>query len=447
MRARPHFFPALVLVGFAVSLAGCALDVVRRGDAPARPPAMPTMAPAPAVFPIKESEVLNAALERGKQGDFSGALHLIEAVSEPAARLRLHLAVGSVLAERDPVAAAALARLLPAGPAREAGVERAARSWARRDPDAALRWSLAIAEPATAGLARRTVSTELVRANARAAVDRLLAIPARAARDEMVVFAAAAWTRFDEDAAVGWLSELRDDDLRPRVTIAVGFELAQNNPRRAIALAETLPEGRERWLLIAAIGQTWAATDAKGALGWARSLPAGEARYAAFAGVDTGLGVPGTRRRSAAPNTGGSGIRTRGGGAVLGALTAADTPEFLAWLATQPVGLSRDDAILEYVRQRGPAAGASLGPWVAALPGGPTRDRAIEIFVESLLTGSPAEAADWLRQLPRSDRSDEWVERTARAWLTTNPAAAEIWLRDIPLSAERKAQLLREAGR
>ncbi len=408
---------------------------------------MPTMLPAaePAAVVTSEASVLAGALERARQRDFSGALRAIEAVAEPAARLRLQLALGTMLTEQDPASAARLALVLPEGPARDAVLERAARGWAQREPGAALQWALDLAD--SAALARRTVANELVRANARPTIDRLLALPVRAARDDVLVFAAAAWARSDADAAVGWLRELPEGELRSRVAPGIGFELAQSNPRRAITLAEMLPEGRDRWLLLTAIGQTWAAVDSRAALAWARQMPAGEARYAAFAGVDTGLGVPGARRMVNGPNTRGTGIRTRGGSVALGALTAVDTPEFLAWRATQPTGMSRDDAILEYVRQRGPAAAGGLGPWVNALPGGPTRDRAMEIFVDGLLVSSPREAADWLRQLPRSDRSDEWVERTAREWLSTNPAAAEMWLRDIPLPPERKASLLREAGR
>ena len=410
---------------------------------------MPTVLPAaePATAAPSEANVLAGALERARQRDFSGALRAIEAVAEPAARLRLQLALGSMLAEQDAASAATFALVLPEGPARDAVLERAARAWAQREPGAALQWALDLADPAAAALARRRVANELVRANARPTIERLLALPVRPARDDVLVFAAAAWARSDADAAVSWLRELPEGELRSRVAPGIGYELAQSNPRRAITLAETLPEGRDRWLLFTAIGQTWAAVDSRAALAWARQMSAGEARYAAFAGVDTGLGVPGARRMMNGPNTRGTGIRTRGGSVAFGALTAVDTPEFLAWRATQPTGMSRDDAILESVRQRGPAAAGGLGPWVNALPGGPTRDRAMEIYVDSLLVSSPREAADWLRQLPRSDRSDEWVERTARQWFSTNPAAAEMWLRDIPLPPERKAALLREAGR
>ncbi len=411
---------------------------------------MPSMLPPtePATAAASEINVLAGALERARQRDFSGALRAIEAVAEPAARLRMQLALGTMLTEQDAASAAMLALLLPEGPARDAVLERAARGWAQREPGAALQWALDLADPAAAALARRMVASELVRANARPTMERLLALPERAARDDVLVFAAAAWARSDADAAVGWLRELPEGELRSRVAPGIGFELAQSNPRRAITLAETLPEGRDRWLLFAAIGQTWAAVDSKAALAWARGLPAGEARFSAFAGVDTGLGVPGARRMVNGPNTRGTGISLRGGGgAALGSLAATDTPEFLAWLATQPAGLSREDAILEFVRQRASAAAGGLGPWVVALPGGSTRDRAMEIYMDGLLMTSPAAAADWLRQLPRSDRSDEWVERTAKQWLTSNPAAAEMWLRETTLPPERKASLLREAGR
>jgi hypothetical protein len=258
---------------------------------------------------------------------------------------------------------------------------------------------------------------------------------------------AAAWARLDPEAAVSWLRAQPNDEIKQRLTSGIGFEMAQTRPDRAVAIAEMLPEGRDRWVLLSAIGQTWVAVDSKAALAWAGELPAGEPRDAALAGLTTGLGVPVARRNAGAPGLRGGRSRIRGGMAAVAAFPESNSPEFAAWLETQLPGMSRDDAILEYVRQRGALEPSTMGPWISALPGGPTRDRAMEIYLENVVPNSPAEAARWLRSLPRSNRSDEMIERTARRWLRTNPDAAAAWLEEMMLPPDLKERLLREVGR
>ncbi|MGH7946710.1 MAG: hypothetical protein ACREH8_17440, partial [Opitutaceae bacterium] len=110
-------------------------------------------------------------------------------------------------------------------------------------------------------------------------------------------------------------------------------------------------------------------------------------------------------------------------------------------------GMSREEAILEYIRQRGALEPGAIGPLISTLPPGYARDQATEIYLDGLLLGSsPMEAARWVRSLPRSERSDELIEKTARRWLLASPDAAADWLEQTTLPPHRKAQLLREAG-
>jgi hypothetical protein len=208
-----------------------------------------------------------------------------------------------------------------------------------------------------------------------------------------------------------------------------------------------LPEGRDRWLLLSTIAQTWVAVDTKAAMAWAGQLPAGEQRDAAFAGVDTGLGIPQRRRVAGAPGTRGGSSRTRGGAGAAAMIADANSPAFTAWLATQTPGLSRDEAILEYVRQRSALEPQAVGQWITTLPGSPTVDRAMEIYLETVLPTAPSEAARWLRSIPRSQRTDAMMEETAKRWLMVSPDPASTWLQDTTLPAYVKDRLLRDAGR
>jgi hypothetical protein len=212
-------------------------------------------------------------------------------------------------------------------------------------------------------------------------------------------------------------------------------------------VAELLPAGRNRWLLTGALAQTWVGKDPRAAQAWARQLPAGEAKAAALAGFETGLGVPSRRRNPDAPGSRGGGARTRGSAVAAMAWRQGDSPNFELWLATQRAGFPRDDAILEYVRQRGAAEPGAIGYWIGTLPPGPTRERAAELQVENLLATSPKEAAKYLRMLPRTEQTPELLEQTARRLIATDPGEAERWIAESRLPEYRKQELLRQLGR
>lgn len=448
----PHFrtvcLPGLLLALGAIA-GGCNSSGARRSFTTIAPPAMPQANAAPAYVPgpKADAEIVASALQFARAGDTAAAAAEVGLPRDPLDRARLAERVAAALAATDPAAATALVRILPLGGAQLAAIEAVARAYAARDAEEALAWALTWDDPHPGRAARQALARALVARETRGTLDRIVRRPSGPARDDLLVAAAGAWARRDAPGALEWLRGWPEDALKPRLTSGIGFEVAQTQPERAIEVAELLPAGRNRWLLLSAIAQTWVAVDAKAALAWAGRLPAGEAREAAFAGAETGFGVPLARRGGNAPGTRGGSSRTRGGAGAIATMNPTDSPAFAAWLATQTGTLSRDEAILEYVRQRGALEPQSIGAWLATLPGGPTRERAMEIYIENVLPTAPAEVARWLRTFPRSDRTDAMIETTARRWLLTNPDAAAGWLQDQPLPGYLKDRLLRDAGR
>lgn len=440
---------ALLWAG-CVALAGCTAASVHQGGTAPRRPMMPTISPAAAATdvpaPLPDADIVAAVVRRARAGEITAAISMLKA-ADSSKRGRLGEEAVSILADDNPALAATLALALPPGTSQITAVDLAGRAWVLSDPNAALAWAMQLPEANAAIAGRRAVTTELVRTDPAAAIDLIQAFPAGNARDDTLVLAAVAWARRRTDEALAWLGRLPEDAFRERLTSSMGFELAQSNPKRALELAEQLPEGRNRWLLLSAIAQTWVAVDAKAALAWAQDLPAGEARLAAFAGVETGFGVPSSRTVVSVPGTRGGSSRTRGGAAAaLAAREEANSPTFVAWLETQPPGLTREEAILEYVRQRGASEPEAVARLLAQV-GGTVRQQAIDLQVENLLTTSPERAADFLRSLPRSEQSPDAIERTARRLAVTNPAALEVLLDQALLPPDRKAELLREAPR
>lgn len=427
-------------VPFILLLVGCASDLPPTTAERVLPP-MPSMGSREAPKPeTPESEIVARALSAALNGDFTATQKILDLAPSVAARASAAEKVVTVLADQAPPKAARVALELPSGPKTSTAIEIAATAWTQRAPDEALRWSIAIEDPASANVARRAVTRLLVDRDPSEALGRIQALPVSRARDEMVGLAAGAWARRDANAAVRWLEQQPNDARREQLASTVAFELAQVSPARAIELAETLPVGRNRWLVFSGIAQTWVALDQDAAIAWANRLQRGEAHDAAIAGINTGLGVAATRR---SPMPSGA-ARIPRGRATYAIGPDNDPPAFSAWLATQPQTMSREEAIVEYVRQRGSQDGGAIGSWLANLPGEPARSRALDTYFQEVVRSSPATAANWLRSLPSSDRSDEMIETVARRWLQTDPRAAEAWLRETNLSPVRQEELLRQ---
>jgi hypothetical protein len=408
-------------------------------------PAMPTVGPSriAAKPQISEDEIVTRAVRDALNGDIPSTLRILELAADPAERTRAATKLVAQLANQSPGIAVMVASGLPTGPSRASSIEIAAFAWTQRDPDEALRWSLRVDDPETANVARRAVAAVYIKKNPREALARIKGLPPNSARDEMVIAAAEAWTHQDPNGAIGWLRDQPGDALHDRIASTVAFEIAQTNPARALEMAETLPPGRNRWLVFSAIAETWVGMDRNAAMAWANQLGRGEAHDAAIAGINTGLGVAGTRRFPTSP--GFPGVPRSRSAYAMG--SQIDPPAFATWLATQPQVMSRDEAILEYVRQRSSQDSGSLGGWLANLSGEPVRQRAMEIYLDEVLRGSPASAAIWIRSLSASDRSDEMVERTARRWMETDPAAAGAWLRDSNFPAHLREEILKQIPR
>lgn len=407
---------------------------------------MPSMGPqttAP-IREVSEDEIVSTALRAALAGDFDAAQKALDLATGVANRASAATRLVVALAPQEPPKAARLALALPPGPTRASALEAAMGAWAKQAPDEALRRSLEIEDPTMADVARRAIARILVEKNPREALQRLqTTLPANQTREEMIATTAGAWARRDSDGAIAWLREQRNDSAYERFSSTVAFELAQVSPTRAIEIAEILPAGRNRWLILSGVAQTWVAQDQDAAISWANRLPPGEARDAAIAGINTGLGLA-TVRRSPSPSKA-PGISRSRSAYTIG--SENDPPAFAAWLATQPQPMSRDEAILEYVRQRGSQDSGAIGSWLANLTGQSARARAMEIYFQEILQGSPATAANWISSLPNSDRSDVMIENVARQWLRTDARAAEAWLRETNLPFIRQEEILKQIPR
>ena len=361
---------------------------------------MPTMGATPpaAMTVASPDEALAVATAAANHDDLPAVVRVFDSLPpderSPLVRKLMTAIVGQDLARAERVAEA-----LPTGSMQTAAIEILARAMVDRDADAALRWALANASPAMKATVRSVVAERLLEDTPKAAMERLRALPASPARDEMLGYAAAAWARRDATNALGWVRGLTAGGEKDRLATSMSFALAQSEPARAVESLDTLPEGRDRLVLIGAIGQTWVARDATAAWKWARRLPEGPSREAALAGIETGLGGAGSR---VARGDASAGVRVRGGG---------ESPGDLNGL---PPGVERDDAL----RRK----------------------------FDEALRESPVNAASYLTSLTAPDRRDAMVDELVRRWLPLDPQAAKTWIDQNVTSPTRREQLFREAG-
>ena len=433
-----------------VSFAGCTSDhalqssAIHRRTMPTINPPTTMLAPAES-----ESELLARASRLALSGDFPTALSALSVHRTATESGRLEIGLVTGLAATKPTVAARVAVALPSGPTQTAAFEIVARALVTQNPSAATEWALQYSDSVLAPAIRQAIGWELGRESAHANFARIKLLPASPARNHLLGETVAGWASYEENAPLSAVDDFPDGELRKNLTTRVAFQIAQRDPLRALTVAASLPAGRDRWIIFSAAAQTWIALDPSAAMAWAQGLPAGAARDAAFAGIDTGLGGAARRPASVAPRLSTGRSPVIGGSTATAIIAESETsiPSFANWLATQSRPMTRDEAVLEFIRQRGATDAGAIGNWITTLPGGTTRQQAIEIYFDQLLRSSPSAAADWLRTIPGEDRHDDMIERTVRQWLQTDPRSAEIWLRDSPIPAHRREELLRNVPR
>jgi hypothetical protein len=378
---------------FAVTgLSGCG------GDLKVQPPGMPTMGAIPTApgFAARPDEALSRVTAAVECDDFHAAVRALATLT-PTERAVVARTLVATLAQHDWAKAERLAQALPGVTLQPEAVEILARVIAARDPDAAMRWAVSTVSPSLALLARLSVADQLAARVPRLAAQRLLVLPPSPARAELLGYLAAAWARRDAPAALDWLSALAAGEDKDRSTTSIAFALAQSDPSRAVELLETFPEGRDRMVLIGAIGQTWVARDENAAWRWANRLPSEATRQAALAGIETGLGGAAARFARGEPPPTPSGTRIG--------------PDRARSAVATPSALNREDAV-----RRG---------------------------FDVALQESPVNAAIYLNSLSTPDRRDDLVDELVRRWLPLNPEATRAWVNQNVTNPLRREELLR----
>lgn len=174
------------------------------------------------------------------------------------------------------------------------------------------------------------------------------AIAVTETRPVLQIALALSWSETDLESALVWANGLTD--TRGEVLTQLGYELARDNPLRALDVGAALPPTTGSDELILHALRQWGAANPAAAHAWLQEWPASELRVRAFTD--------------------------------LAAATAERDPMLAAQIAaTQTVaGPQQDRAVIGVVQRWAQTDLSATVAWVEAFPAIPLRDQAIEIL-------------------------------------------------------------------
>lgn len=178
------------------------------------------------------------------------------------------------------------------------------------------------------------------------AVEQLVASwPTGPSREELLRNTAHAWSTVSVDGAVGWASDIRDDDERTIVAAEITSHVAQADPARAIGISDQFGIGRKDGT-VERIVQIWAMENLQESLTWAENQPQGPRRDQLVARIAT--------------------------------VQAQTAPEEAARTALTQIGVgaAQDDAVAHVVRQWSSLDPEAAAAWIEELPRGHIQDLA-----------------------------------------------------------------------
>jgi hypothetical protein len=171
------------------------------------------------------------------------------------------------------------------------------------------------------------------------------------------------WAGRDIDAALAWMANLADQDLRGEALESICYGLAESNPARAVKLAASFRLQDRPGAVLANLVQQWAVADPASALAWATTQPEGEQRDECMARVALAY--------------------------------SRSLPVDAARLVVEqiPAGATQTESVMMVLHQWANQDLAAAASWVDAFPDGPLRVRAV-----SELEGISKEHDELMRQ-------------------------------------------------
>ena len=235
------------------------------------------------------------------------------------------------------------------------------------------------------------------------------------------------WARQDLPAALAWAQSLPDQQRGGAYSGVLG-SLATTNPEQASSLALTLEPGPARQHIVGEIASSWARNSPTDAIAWAKTLSSQEQTDA----TRSALRVWSQNKPSeAAAYLDSLDQAIDSHLPVVAGTWARNEPAKAAnWIASQPDGEGRDDAIAKTLWNWTTQNPAAATTWVQAQTNVSVRDHAISGLATAALDFDPPTALDWSNKITEPDLKNALIQRSLSIWRRKDPETARQWAKE-----------------
>ncbi len=371
---------------------------------------------------IPESATWEALLEGDlvnawARKDPHAAMKAVLAVADDEARNRLLQSVLATWARKEPGAALARVREMPAGKPHDDALQAIIHGVAEEDPAGAIH----LLDELPAGRTRAGAVASVISAIAPNDPDRATGLlDGVDPLDRLYAMVAIANSKASRSVAdtVAWAETLNNPTDQKTALDCVLGRLIESDPQQAVKLVTSRTDAKLRTQLANSLASSWAGRDPPAAAAWIAQLPEGALRQQAWEGLKTQLMV--------------------------------DDPEAVAEFALTlfPSGSARSDALRSVAKlwtRSGPDDEAMQ--WANQLPAGTERDAFYSGACDNLAFAQPEEAARLAGLMSPGEEQNDVVQKIARFWAffgDTEQALA--WGTKLPDGPARDAAFVQIAG-
>lgn len=281
-----------------------------------------------------------------------------------------------------------------------------------KDPVAALDWISQVATDATYAKAVSNIFLQLAKNDPKGASSLIDKVADGKARTQAISSVASSWGKTDPSAAVGWANALPASDTSPALN-AIVSTWSKSDPASALAYVQNSSDPTIFLNSAPALAQAEAQLDAPKALAFAQSLPDGSPKNQAINNV-------------------------------LVSLAKTDFTSAWGYATNLAADESRDGVMANLVgveANKNPGQAATL---IEKLPMGTSQTKAVAVLATSWINQDPQAFTTWLNGLPSGDARDTAiVQLVSSVQASKNPEGVMQWVGTVS-NAETKAELMQK---
>lgn len=348
-------------------------------------------------------------------------------------------------------------------------------NWANSDPQAALRAALGISEESVRNNALSSAVSTWSRNDFSGALQYALSVQDSGVRSDILRSMSMNPGGDRAKLLEAVMTHMPAGDNFQQAVSGIFSSWARENPAAAAAAVSSLPPGRIYSQAVSNIASQWAASGNRDeVLRWARGLPEGEPRRNALNSVFSNWSGDQPEQAiaaasSMAPNERrdvyraiAQGWSRRDPEAVLrwaGSLTESDERRDIVqnavgnWASNSPETAARyvarlpesdRGAAMQSVVDRWASRDAeAAADWLAKQPVGPSRDGAVVSLARKIAMEDPETALSWAATISDEKNRARQMENLARDWVRQDAAAARAWIQTSPFPQDVRNRLIK----